>query len=883
MATAVGQIEMTNTSSDNKKKPNTDTKKNAPATPYKKFVHFLEAFCESRYFVGLMGILTIWTLYQTDIRLAGTEKEADTAFLGIVSACFFLFAFEIIAQSLYKSDYFILPKWEPEPGETWSKTWFRRSQIGSFYFWLDIIATLTLIMDIRWILGDAAFQTINGGGQQSAQGASAAKTGSRLGRVIRLVRMVRLTRLAKLYKYATLFMGLSKEEEGEEDGEESKVGAAMSDLTNRRVIVLLLLMLIIIPLLTINDPDISLSLGVQLVHNMSILNQTDPATYEDGLLLAISTVKSQLPVLSIVLNGNTYFRDSSALDRLRDEEVVEYYFSGSGTSTNIIYDQKSESINSALFSIYTTSFIIVLLMGGIYFFSSDVQSLVIVPIEKLVSLVRKISQNPLGVEYKMLGADQGFVDGMETTVLLATITKIGALMRVGFGEAGASVIAKNLQESTSGKLNLLGSGTMIYSIFGFCDVRQFTDTTECLQEEVMLFVNRIAHILHSIVVQCSGAANKNIGDAFLLTWKIADNATKEQKALLADQALLTFCKALIELSRHQEFICNFSLNATTRLLKRFPDYKVRIGSGLHVGWAIEGAIGSNRKIDASYLSPHVSGTEFLESSTKAYGVSLLISEPFYKLLSPAAAKHIRQVDRIRKSEGEEPMGLYTYDSDLSIDWNDPFRHRKKSDAKSRFIAAAKRASSMTAQERATLAAPAGGLATINENSGTLSVTSAQDQRRKSKDHGTNPVDIKSGNRRASTSPSNNFQSVPLEEVDENDAEAVEAAAAVEALEKRKQTPTMTVPKYTEKIWIEDQDLIDLRHKVTDGFRIVWDEGINAYIAGDWAKAKERFDEVNRLVKGKDGPSNNLLEYMGEHGYVAPSWWKGYREEEGGGH
>ena len=44
--------------------------------------------------------------------------------------------------------------------------------------------------------------------------------------------------------------------------------------------------------------------------------------------------------------------------------------------------------------------------------------------------------------------------------------------------------------------------------------------------------------------------------------------------------------------------------------------------GLHMGWAIEGAIGSNRKIDASYLSPHVNTTEFLESSTKAYGKSL---------------------------------------------------------------------------------------------------------------------------------------------------------------------------------------------------------------------------------------------------------------------
>jgi class 3 adenylate cyclase len=27
--------------------------------------------------------------------------------------------------------------------------------------------------------------------------------------------------------------------------------------------------------------------------------------------------------------------------------------------------------------------------------------------------------------------------------------------------------------------------------------------------------------------------------------------------------------------------------------------------GLHAGWAIEGAVGSSHKIDATYLSPHV--------------------------------------------------------------------------------------------------------------------------------------------------------------------------------------------------------------------------------------------------------------------------------------
>ena len=48
---------------------------------------------------------------------------------------------------------------------------------------------------------------------------------------------------------------------------------------------------------------------------------------------------------------------------------------------------------------------------------------------------------------------------------------------------------------------------------------RFTDTTEVLQEEVMEFVNVIAHIVHSTVANHGGAANKNIGDAFLLVWK----------------------------------------------------------------------------------------------------------------------------------------------------------------------------------------------------------------------------------------------------------------------------------------------------------------------------------------------------------------------------
>jgi len=46
------------------------------------------------------------------------------------------------------------------------------------------------------------------------------------------------------------------------------------------------------------------------------------------------------------------------------------------------------------------------------------------------------------------------------------------------------------------------------------------------------------------------------------------------------------------------------------------NYKVKIGFGLHLGWGIEGAIGSIFKIDASYLSPNVNMAARLEGATK---------------------------------------------------------------------------------------------------------------------------------------------------------------------------------------------------------------------------------------------------------------------------
>jgi len=82
---------------------------------------------------------------------------------------------------------------------------------------------------------------------------------------------------------------------------------------------------------------------------------------------------------------------------------------------------------------------------------------------------------------------------------------------------------------------------------------------------------------------------------------------------MSDLPVICFLKIMsgINLSKKlKKYKENPGLNA------RLPNYSVKMGFGLHVGWAIEGAIGSNFKIDASYLSPNVNMASRLEAATK---------------------------------------------------------------------------------------------------------------------------------------------------------------------------------------------------------------------------------------------------------------------------
>jgi class 3 adenylate cyclase len=811
---------------------------------------YCQIILENVIFVAIIQLCVIWSIFNDDIKVSSFDSRVDERFMILISVIFLFFAVEIALQCIGTIGYFQFPP-PYDPEATRYDKFKRVFQYGSFFFWLDIISTLSLLFEMEWVTGgglNAAF----GSGTNIA---TASKSGAKAGKVIRIVRMIRLVRLVKLFKfiwqYFKLFYEtyLATEQErkllsstrridAELDADEknkrrknklprSKVGAAMSALINQRVIILILILLVLIPVLTPDEVELSPTYFTQFMYKSSVLIDDYPndsgfvALRDQVLTETIDMMKSLTSIipLSVVDSGSILYYDNVHYKYLRDDEISMISIGDS----KIHFSTRDINQEDALHGIYIALFIICILIIGTLVLTSDINKFVIVPIEHMVELVYAISLNPLADNYKSYTEEEGFIEGMETTVLLSTISKIGSLLRVVFGEAGADIIANNMGGAKGGAMSLLGNGVKIESIFGFCDVRQFTDTTECLQEEVMLFVNRIAFILHGIVVQCSGAANKNIGDAFLLTWKLNYDYSDEYKTSLADQALLTFCKALIEITKNQDFILNFSAAAIGRLYKRFPNYAVRIGSGLHIGWAIEGAVGTMRKIDATYLSPHVYFTEFLESSTKAYGVPLLISEPFYDLLSLEAKKFVRQVDRIRKSPTEPPMSLYTYDSDVNFDW------------------VALKQKKIRQQQMAALR--------------------AQKSVRVKNDTG----------RKATQRFSIVAQAEPL--IDEKDT----GLASPDAL------PDIKILPYDEMIWEDDSDLVQLRHLVNDDMRKKWATGMTAYIGGDWPLAKSIFTETKAMGGGNDGPSKFLLEFINSHNGVAPSDWHGYRDEGDGGH
>ncbi|CEM03412.1 unnamed protein product [Vitrella brassicaformis CCMP3155] len=539
--------------------------------------------------------------------------------------------------------------------------------------------------------------------------------------------------------------------------------------------------------------------------------------------------------------------DVESLSELRKSEQERL----KGECHTVTFDRRPFTRFEANLSIAQTCFICLVLSVGAMMFSYDANELVLKPLEKMVKRVEIIRKNPLEairLEEELLQREvdllrkksqeendyiketrrlldyllsccglrnkEGVEPPMETIILEKTLVKIGTLMALGFGEAGTFIIAKNL-ESTEG-VNPMVPGRKVTCIFGFCDIRNFTDATEILREKVMVFVNQIAEIVHGVCDDFSGSANKNIGDAFLLVWKLPerhpytgkevayriqdDGETKEITdteiiTKTADMALMSYLKIIANINK-SPVIAEYRRHEG--LLARLgKHYRVRMGFGLHQGWAIEGAIGTTYKIDASYLSPNVNLASRLEAATKQFGVPILVSGGMIELLSKRFQDECRRIDRVTVKGSKQPIDLWTVDLHPEALAVDGPKRPKDHDAKN-----PKAAQAYNAYKK-----------------------------------------LRAGKRKA-------------------------------ALKRRLWNPEFEVASLFES----DSDLKKMRAHLPPGFLDRFSEGWLAYHRGDWADAKDILTSIKDSVGAtEDGPCTVLLNYMGERSFVAPDDWQGYRE------
>lgn len=487
---------------------------------------------------------------------------------------------------------------------------------------------------------------------------------------------------------------------------------------------------------------------------------------------------------------------------------------------------------------------------------------------------------------------------------MSTILRIGSLMKVGFGSAGVEIIRNNLETGQSKNMLILNSqGSTVSCIFLFCDIRQFTDATECLQEEVFVFTNRIAGVVHSICHSYGGSANKNVGDAFLLSWLLEDGNSKHEpnprsfdrgqsdsfddfsaKHSQADKALLSVVKISIALNHDQYYLEPLSDSAREALLSKVSKRKgpvVQMGCGLHAGKAVQGAIGSQRKIDATYVSEAVERAEFLESSTKKYGLKMLMSDSFHRLLHPSNRRRCRKIDQILlKGEDDDDedapmedgdfMELFTFDMDIDALWR-PVPKTVTKAVPTAAAAGEDHASDTDSQ------ADSSNKGSRRDLLRTASVRGPFLPRRRS------IRVIKTGGKQNEDANSEEMKT---------DRGITDVAAAVitgagnmatggtaDTTEEVMvtNTPELILPTgpalYNSNVWLSE-DMRRIRQLYSDGlFFQKFNSGFLAYYAKDWEHATQCFQTI--LERFDDGPSRYFLNLINENNGVPPRDFKPY--------
>eukprot|EP00826_Nyctotherus_ovalis_P029142 TRINITY_DN2298_c0_g1_i4.p1 TRINITY_DN2298_c0_g1~~TRINITY_DN2298_c0_g1_i4.p1 ORF type:complete len:554 (+),score=153.31 TRINITY_DN2298_c0_g1_i4:610-2271(+) len=226
-----------------------------------------------------------------------------------------------------------------------------------------------------------------------------------------------------------------------------------------------------------------------------------------------------------------------------------------------------EAVKSALSNLLMIIFTTVLLFCSAILVWNDTSHIVVGPTARVIFTLRKLTDNPLLMPAReKKESDDLEVDAepdtsalvLKTDTLEKCLYRIGDFLQMGYGKLGAQIIRENMLTG-EGEINIMVPGAKIQAIFLICRINRFSELTDGLKDTVIQLTNKFAKIVHECGEFWSGQANKNMGEAFLLTWKlqsIDDHDTKakkqsvdSEKTKIATKALVAAIKIFAEIKR----------------------------------------------------------------------------------------------------------------------------------------------------------------------------------------------------------------------------------------------------------------------------------------------------------------------------------------------
>ena len=605
-------------------------------------------------------LMTFWALFADDI-LYGTplDKQYDLPF-AYASLCFFIiFMIELTARTIVQFHEYAF----------------------TFFWFMELVANLSMILSLGPIMNADNANSCRDE-QLDLSNLSGFAAGSRLARVMRLLRVIRVLRVfASCNKQRNEGSAVVK-------NQQSLIGKALNEKLVRSMILIVIVLQLVFPMVSLDEVDDSRKLAFDMLLTAKQKNySTFPSMYDAYRQTGENIVgetgdytAGYIVLLKTLIGGEAYLWDKG--DVITANNGYPYCFTedryaGAAGAKNSFYGcpdsiaglrcsevqliasgddeawwntQRLYMENSQL-NITLTCLLTVIIISMYTALSTDVTSMVVQPIESMVGMVQMLATNP---NYQLEGQSKS---KYETEAVRIALAKIVGLMQLGFGGAGHEIISVNLANSEGAELDLMRPGKKKDCAYGFCDIRQFTDTVECLQDQVMIFTNSVGEIVHQSCHDNRGEPNKNIGDAFLIVWR---PKSEESHAKVVDGALTAFRRCVREVASSQTLQLVTNVDA---IHKKFGPgkYRTKLGFGLHFGWSVEGPVGSPTKIDCSYLSPEVKISDRLEAATKIYSSNILMSGQFYDLLSDHIKVGIRLIDHVTFKNSNKPMRIYADD------------------------------------------------------------------------------------------------------------------------------------------------------------------------------------------------------------------------------